>query len=37
MAVAKAHGSGAVPDEDYAADLKEILANRQPLDASGWE
>jgi antitoxin (DNA-binding transcriptional repressor) of toxin-antitoxin stability system len=37
IAVAKAHDSGAVLDEDYAANLKEIIANRQPLDTSAWE
>jgi antitoxin (DNA-binding transcriptional repressor) of toxin-antitoxin stability system len=35
--LAKAHGSGAVLDEDYARDLEEILASRRPLDTSVWE
>jgi antitoxin (DNA-binding transcriptional repressor) of toxin-antitoxin stability system len=37
IALAKAHGSGATLDEDYAADLEEIIASRQPLDTSVWD
>jgi antitoxin (DNA-binding transcriptional repressor) of toxin-antitoxin stability system len=37
IALAKAHGSGATLDEDFAKDLEEIIASRQPLDTSVWE
>jgi hypothetical protein len=37
IALAKAHGSGARLDEEYAADLDEIIASRQPLDTSVWD
>jgi antitoxin (DNA-binding transcriptional repressor) of toxin-antitoxin stability system len=37
IALAKAHGSGAKLDEEYAADLEGILASREPLDTSVWE
>jgi antitoxin (DNA-binding transcriptional repressor) of toxin-antitoxin stability system len=37
IALAEAHGSGAMLDEDYAADLEEIIASRQPLDTSVWD
>ena len=37
IAVAKAHGSGGALDEDYARDLEEVIAHRQPLDTSAWE
>jgi antitoxin (DNA-binding transcriptional repressor) of toxin-antitoxin stability system len=37
IALAKAHGSGAKLDEEYAADLEEIIASRQPLDTSVWD
>ena len=37
IALAKAHGSGATLDEEYAADLEEIIASRQPLDTSVWD
>ena len=37
IALAKAHGSGATLDEDFAKDLEETIANRQPLDTSVWE
>ena len=37
IARAKAHGSGAVLDEDFARDLEEIIAQRKPLDASAWD
>ena len=34
---AKAHGSGARLDEEYADDLEEIIASRRPLDTSVWD
>jgi antitoxin (DNA-binding transcriptional repressor) of toxin-antitoxin stability system len=37
IALAKAHGSGATLDEDFAQDLEEIIAERKPLDASVWD
>ena len=37
IALAKAHGSGATLGEEYANDLREIIATRQPLDASLWD
>jgi len=37
VALAKAHGSGATLDEDFAKDLDETIASRQPLDTSVWE
>ena len=37
IALAKAHGSGARLDEEYTADLEEIIASRQPLDTSVWD
>jgi antitoxin (DNA-binding transcriptional repressor) of toxin-antitoxin stability system len=37
IALAQAHGSGATLDEDFAPDLEQIIANRQPLDTSAWE
>jgi antitoxin (DNA-binding transcriptional repressor) of toxin-antitoxin stability system len=37
IALAKAHGSGAKLDEEYAADLGEIIASRRPLDTSVWD
>jgi antitoxin (DNA-binding transcriptional repressor) of toxin-antitoxin stability system len=37
IALARAHGSGATLDEEYAADLEEIIASRQPLDTSVWD
>jgi hypothetical protein len=30
-------GSGATMDEDFAQDLEEIIAGRQPLDTSAWD
>ena len=36
IALAKAHESGATLDEDFAKDVKEIIASRQPLDTSVW-
>lgn len=35
--LAKACGSGATLDEDYAQDLEEIISRREPLDSSVWE
>lgn len=37
IALAKARDSGATLDEDFAKDLEETIANRQPLDTSVWE
>ena len=37
IALAKAHESGATLDEDFAKDLEEIIASRQPLDTSVWD
>ena len=37
IARAKAHGSGAKLDEEYAAVLEEVIASRQPLDTSVWD
>ncbi len=37
IALARAHGSGATLDEDFAEDLDEIVANRRPLDTSAWD
>jgi len=37
IALAKARSSGATLDEDFARDLEEIIADRQPLDTSPWE
>jgi len=37
IALAKARGSGATLDEDYAKDLEETIASRQPLDTSIWD
>jgi antitoxin (DNA-binding transcriptional repressor) of toxin-antitoxin stability system len=34
IALAKAHGSGAKLDEEYAGDLGKIIASRRPLDTS---
>lgn len=34
IALAKARGSGATLDEDFARDLEEIVASRRPLDTS---
>jgi antitoxin (DNA-binding transcriptional repressor) of toxin-antitoxin stability system len=35
--IAKARESGAILDEDFAKDLKEAIAGRQPLDTSVWD
>jgi hypothetical protein len=37
LALAKAHDSGASPDEDFAQDLKDLIAERWLLDASVWD
>jgi antitoxin (DNA-binding transcriptional repressor) of toxin-antitoxin stability system len=37
IALASARGSGATLDEDFAADLQEVIARRQPLDSSLWD
>jgi antitoxin (DNA-binding transcriptional repressor) of toxin-antitoxin stability system len=37
IALAKAHGSRATLDEDFAQDLEEIIAQRRPLDTSAWD
>jgi len=37
IALAKAHESGATLDADFAKDLEEIIASRQPLDTSVWD
>lgn len=37
IALAKAHGSGAKLDDEYADVLEEVIANGLPLDASVWD
>ena len=37
IALAKARGSGATLDEDFAKDLEEIVADRRPPDTSVWD
>jgi antitoxin (DNA-binding transcriptional repressor) of toxin-antitoxin stability system len=37
IAIAKARGSGATLDEEFAKDLEEIIARRQSLDTSAWD
>ena len=37
IAIAQARGSGATLDEEFANDLEEIIARRQPLDTSAWD
>jgi hypothetical protein len=37
IAIARARGSRATPDEDFAKDLGEIMAARKPFDTSAWE
>jgi antitoxin (DNA-binding transcriptional repressor) of toxin-antitoxin stability system len=37
IALAKIHGSGAAMDEGFAKDLEEIVASREPFDASAWD
>jgi antitoxin (DNA-binding transcriptional repressor) of toxin-antitoxin stability system len=36
IALASARGSGATLDEEFAVDLQEVIASRQPLDTSLW-
>ncbi|HTS48358.1 MAG TPA: hypothetical protein VMH05_10470 [Bryobacteraceae bacterium] len=37
ISLAKAHGSGAALDEEFAGDLAEIIAQRRPLYTSAWD
>jgi len=37
IAIARARGSAATLDEDFATELDEIIANRKPLDTSAWD
>ena len=37
IAIAKARGSGATLDDDFAGDLEQIIAERKPLDTSAWD
>lgn len=37
IAIARARDSRATLDDDFAADLEEIIAGREPLDTSAWE
>ena len=37
IAISKARGSKAIPDEGFADDLKEIIENHTPLDAAPWD
>jgi hypothetical protein len=37
IAIALARDSQATLDDDFAADLEEIIASRRPLDAPAWE
>jgi len=36
-AIEKERGEPLVMDEDYAADMREIIANRKPRDTSAWD
>ena len=36
-AIEKERGRPFVMDEDYAADMREIIANRKPRDTSEWD
>jgi antitoxin (DNA-binding transcriptional repressor) of toxin-antitoxin stability system len=36
-AIEKERGEPLVMDEDYAADMREIIANRRPRDTSAWD
>jgi antitoxin (DNA-binding transcriptional repressor) of toxin-antitoxin stability system len=36
-AIEKERGRPLVMDEDYAADMREIIANRKPRDTSAWD
>jgi antitoxin (DNA-binding transcriptional repressor) of toxin-antitoxin stability system len=35
--IAKARESGATLDEDFAKDLREVIAGREPIDTSVWD
>ena len=37
IALAKAHGSGATLDEDFAQNLEDLITERKALDASVWD
>jgi hypothetical protein len=37
IAIARARGSQATLDEDFAKDIEEIVATRKPLDTPAWE
>jgi len=37
IAIARARGSSATIDDDYAKDLEEIIASREPLNTSAWD
>ena len=37
IAIARARGSQATLDEEFAKDLEEIIAGRAPLDTAAWE
>ena len=37
IAIARACGSGATLDEDFAKYVEEIFANRKPLDTPAWD
>ncbi|MGO9094588.1 MAG: hypothetical protein ACLQGV_05140 [Bryobacteraceae bacterium] len=37
IALAESRGSTVTLDEDFSKDMEEIIANRQPLDASRWD
>ena len=37
IAIARARGSRATLDEEFAKDLEEIIANRKPLDTQAWD
>jgi antitoxin (DNA-binding transcriptional repressor) of toxin-antitoxin stability system len=37
VAIAKARGSGATVDAEFAQDLEQIVAERKPLDTSAWD
>ena len=37
IAIARARGSRATLDEEFAKDLEEIIASRKPLDTPAWD
>ena len=37
IALAEAHGSKITLDEGFSRDLEEVIASREPLDASAWD